>query len=85
MAYSTPTLDAIAQTVFGTETYQEACDNAYKKDYDESFKIGYKEGKLETAQELVKRGVTFDIIVASTGIPRAEIEEALKNTEEATH
>ena len=36
---------------------------------------GMKEGKLETAKELIKRGVDINIITEATGISREEIEK----------
>jgi hypothetical protein len=41
----------------------------------EGKKEGIKEGKLETARELIKRGVDIGIIADATGISREEIEE----------
>jgi predicted transposase/invertase (TIGR01784 family) len=38
-------------------------------------KRGEKRGKLETARELVKRGVDMGIIADATGLPRDEIEK----------
>jgi hypothetical protein len=38
-------------------------------------KEGVKQGKLETAKELVKNGVDIDIIVKATGFTREEIEK----------
>jgi predicted transposase/invertase (TIGR01784 family) len=34
-----------------------------------------KEGKLETARELIKRGVDINIIAEATGFSREEIEK----------
>jgi predicted transposase/invertase (TIGR01784 family) len=46
---------------------------------DEGRKIGIeegmKEGKLDTARELIKRGVDIDIIAEATGFSREELEE----------
>lgn len=36
---------------------------------------GIKEGKIETARELIKNGVSIDIISSSTGLPREEVEQ----------
>jgi predicted transposase/invertase (TIGR01784 family) len=36
---------------------------------------GMKEGKLDTARELIKRGVDIDIIAEATGFSREELEE----------
>ena len=38
-------------------------------------KRGEKKGKLETARELIKRGVDINIIAEATGFPREEIEK----------
>ena len=38
-------------------------------------KEGKREGKLETARELIKRGVDINIIAEATGFSREEIEK----------
>ncbi|NIM12763.1 MAG: hypothetical protein GTO45_11715 [Candidatus Aminicenantes bacterium] len=38
-------------------------------------KEGKREGKLETARELIKRGVDINIIAGATGFSREEIEK----------
>jgi len=37
--------------------------------------IGIEKGKLQTARELIKRGVDIDIIVEATGFSREQIEK----------
>ncbi len=38
-------------------------------------KKGKKEGKLETARELIKRGVDINLVADVTGFPREELEK----------
>jgi predicted transposase/invertase (TIGR01784 family) len=38
-------------------------------------KEGEKKGKIETARELIKKGVDINIIAEATGFPRAEVEK----------
>ncbi|NIM15154.1 MAG: hypothetical protein GTO45_24585 [Candidatus Aminicenantes bacterium] len=41
----------------------------------EAFKEGLKEGKIETARELIKLGVDINIIAKATGFSKEEIEK----------
>lgn len=41
----------------------------------EGKKEGIREGKLNTARELIKRGISIEIIAASTQLPVEEIEK----------
>ncbi|TNH41638.1 hypothetical protein EP164_21370 [Photorhabdus luminescens subsp. sonorensis] len=45
---------------------------------EEGIELGREEGKVETAQALLRHGVSLDIIVTSTGLSRDKIE-ALKH------
>jgi len=58
-------------------------EEEYKMPYVTSWeriakKEGKKEGKLETARELVKRGVDINIIAKATGLTREEIEKLVE-------
>ncbi|MCP5103239.1 MAG: hypothetical protein GY950_07670 [bacterium] len=46
----------------------------------EGRKEGIKEGKLDTAKRLIKKGVDMDIIVEATGFPKKEIEKLTATT-----
>ncbi len=46
-----------------------------KEGVKEGVKEGERKGKLETARELIKRGVDINIIIEATGFPREEIEK----------
>ncbi|MCM1001371.1 MAG: transposase, partial [Wolbachia endosymbiont of Melophagus ovinus] len=41
----------------------------------EGIKIGAKKGKIEVAKNLLKAGVSVDLITESTGLPKAEIAQ----------
>ncbi|TNH41637.1 ISNCY family transposase, partial [Photorhabdus luminescens subsp. sonorensis] len=45
---------------------------------EEGIELGQEKGKVETAQALLRHGVSLDIIVTSTGLSRDKIE-ALKH------
>ncbi len=47
----------------------------------EGFIEGKQEGKLETARGLILHGVQLDIIAASTGLNRGEIEKLRRDME----
>ena len=46
-----------------------------KEGMKEGKKAGMRAGKLETAKELLKNGVSLDIIARSTGFSRKELEK----------
>ncbi|MCP5048817.1 MAG: hypothetical protein GY940_16720 [bacterium] len=49
--------------------------NAEEKGIEKGIEKGMEKGKLETAKELIKRGVDIVIIAESTGIPIEEIKK----------
>ncbi|MDG7056936.1 MAG: hypothetical protein LKM43_02195, partial [Wolbachia endosymbiont of Penenirmus auritus] len=42
---------------------------------DDATEKGRKEGKIEVAKNLLKAGVSIDIIAQTTGLPKAEIAQ----------
>ncbi len=54
---------------------KEGMKDGMKDGIKVGMKDGIKEGKLDTARELLKRGVDMDIIAAATGFPKQEIEK----------
>ncbi|MGL9732046.1 MAG: Rpn family recombination-promoting nuclease/putative transposase [Wolbachia sp.] len=43
--------------------------------FDESMEKGMKKGKIEVARNLLKAGISIDIISQTTGLPQAEIKQ----------
>jgi predicted transposase/invertase (TIGR01784 family) len=54
---------------------EEGIEKGIEKGIEQGIEKGIEKGKLETARELIKRGVDINIITEATGIPREEIEK----------
>lgn len=54
---------------------KEGIKEGMKEGIKEGMKEGIKEGKLDTARELIKRGIDINIIAEATGLPRETIEK----------
>ncbi|TNH41639.1 hypothetical protein EP164_21375 [Photorhabdus luminescens subsp. sonorensis] len=57
---------------------QKGLERGIKQGIEQGIELGQEKGKVETAQALLRHGVSLDIIVTSTGLSRDKIE-ALKH------
>ncbi|MDG7056958.1 MAG: transposase, partial [Wolbachia endosymbiont of Penenirmus auritus] len=51
----------------------DATEKGRQEGRQEGIKIGAEKGKIEVAKNLLKAGVSVDLITESTGLPKAEI------------
>jgi predicted transposase/invertase (TIGR01784 family) len=56
---------------------KEGMEKGIEKGMQKGMKEGMKAGKLETARELLKNGVSIDIIAKSTGFSKKELEKLI--------
>ncbi len=60
------------------EGIEQGREEGIEQGREEGIELGREKGKVETAQALLRHGVSLDIIVTSTGLSRDKIE-ALKH------
>jgi predicted transposase/invertase (TIGR01784 family) len=46
--------------------------------FDTKFEEGKIEGKIEVAKELIKKGISVDVIIEVTGLSKSQIEKIEK-------
>ena len=58
--------------------YDDGYDNGYENGITKGKEEGAKEEKIEIAKNLIKKGVSFEIVSESTGLSIGELEELNK-------
>lgn len=73
LAYEERIMDLRKAEGILAQKLDDATEKGRQEGRQEGIKIGAEKGKIEVAKNLLKAGVSIDIIAQTTGLPRAEI------------